>query len=251
MQGQYVPYAVIPDCGDSTSSLSETVSHELAESVSDTDDGVSPAWTGSAGDGALVPRPDYACPNQNNCPSNCGEIGDVCDNSGKATVPGTSVTAQVIWSQLQNGCFVEDTNVQVGRPGPPRPSRLARRRPAWTLEQAPASGSPDAGGSSSGGDAGHGGSDAGSSGGRATGGSSGGFGVDAGREGGGVAISPEGGSGDAGGASFDTGGSAGGCGCKVASRDGSSGSGGVVGALLAVAALARARRSRRDRFRAR
>src|SRR5205807_4164024 len=34
--GHYIPYAVIPDCGDGTSGLSETVSHELAEATGDT-----------------------------------------------------------------------------------------------------------------------------------------------------------------------------------------------------------------------
>jgi hypothetical protein len=107
--GQYFPYAVIPDCGSSTSGLASVCSHELAEAISDSDVGPTSSNPATLGDGAWYLGPSYPCSDPQSCPSNCGEVGDVCQQQGDGTVPGTSITSQLIWSQAQNGCDVSDS----------------------------------------------------------------------------------------------------------------------------------------------
>jgi MYXO-CTERM domain-containing protein len=119
--GQYIPYAVIPDCGDSTKGLASVCSHELAEAISDSDVGPTTPAAANYGDGAWYLGPSYPCNSPQNCPSNCGEVGDVCQGQGDGTVPGTSIISQYIWSQAQNGCDVNNPSVgtQTGPGGLP------------------------------------------------------------------------------------------------------------------------------------
>jgi MYXO-CTERM domain-containing protein len=137
-KGQYVPYAVIPDCGSDTTGLSSICSHELAEAVSDTDVGPTSPPTSNYGDGAWYLGPSYPCNSIQNCPQTCGEVGDVCQSAGDSTVPGTSIISQDIWSQAQNGCGVNNpaTGPQPTPAGPPVTICTA---------PAPDAGSPDAG----------------------------------------------------------------------------------------------------------
>ena len=123
--GHYIPYAVIPDCGGSATGLSEVVSHELAEAMSDTDVGPTNPNYPENSNGGWYLGPTYPCTDPNNCPSNCGEIGDVCVNNGSTTVPGTSISAQYIWSQAQNGCDISNAGVgpQAGPTGTPATTR--------------------------------------------------------------------------------------------------------------------------------
>jgi hypothetical protein len=102
-----LPYGVMMDeytsacstgCGGNSTALentTDTASHELAESVTDTDIG-------------LDTQSGYAYPagwGDNN--NNCGEIGDICDSGGAGdtiTVSGRSWIVQEIWSNYENSC---------------------------------------------------------------------------------------------------------------------------------------------------
>jgi hypothetical protein len=219
-KGQYIPYAVIPDCGTNQGSdLEGVVSHELAEAVTDTDVGPTTPTTGNYGDGAWYLGPTYPCTDPSNCPSNCGEVGDVCQMSGGGNIPGTSINSQNIWSQAQKSCVTSDPSLGT-KPAPSGP-------PVSTCMAAP---SPP--------DAGTGAKDAGSEG-----------GVDAGS--GSVEDASTGPTFDAspdsdGGGNLDNGGtSKSGCSCTMVPANASGGAG-ALGALLALALLGRSKsRSRR------
>jgi MYXO-CTERM domain-containing protein len=115
---QYIPYAVIPDCGGGD--LSGVVSHELAEAVTDTD--VGPTESSQLlGDGAWYLGPSYPCSDPTSCPQNCGEVGDVCEGSGVAQIPGTQISSQNIWSQSQGGGSCDVSNPGVGPQSGPAP----------------------------------------------------------------------------------------------------------------------------------
>jgi MYXO-CTERM domain-containing protein len=108
--GKYIPYAVMPDCGDQGAGDPDptTLSHELAEAITDTDDG--PLADPNAGDGAWYLGPT----NNPGSAMNCGEIGDVCQGvgagGGQQNIPGTSpaILAQNVWSQANASCIVSD-----------------------------------------------------------------------------------------------------------------------------------------------
>jgi hypothetical protein len=172
--GQYIPYAVIPDCGGGTSGLPDVCSHELAEAISDVDVGPTTPATANYGDGAWYLGPTNPCNagNGNSCPSNCGEVGDVCQTSGDNTVPGTQLVSQNIWSQAQSGsCAVNNPNLgtQAAPSGPPITSCSVTTPPVDAGGPTPEAGTPpgdsgaphgdagshgDAGGIGPGGDAG-------------------------------------------------------------------------------------------------
>jgi MYXO-CTERM domain-containing protein len=112
-------YAVIPDmgagsgcdmgCSDSCTTgdvpvMIGTVSHELAESITDPNDN-SPAWVN---------------PNQQ---SNNSEIGDICAGStpnqeDTGMVPGTNILAQYMWSQMNMECILSPLNEADAGPPP-------------------------------------------------------------------------------------------------------------------------------------
>jgi len=119
--GQYIPYAVIPDCQDSQDDFVAAVSHELAEAITDTDVGPTVA-NPNDGDGAWYLGPTAPCPDPNNCPMDCGEIGDVCQQAGNATIVGTTIAGQEMWSQEQGGCAISNPAIgaQTDPAGTPR-----------------------------------------------------------------------------------------------------------------------------------
>jgi len=93
-----------PGCGDFSADFETTVSHELAESITDV---TFTAWYGNSGCG--------------------GEIGDACRAVGvgagvfdTGAVPGTSPTvyAQYLWSNQNGVCEISNPNVGP-QPGPP------------------------------------------------------------------------------------------------------------------------------------
>jgi len=239
-KGQYLPYAVIPDCGGGTPDI--TVSHEVAEAVTDTDVGPTTPMSANYGDGAWYLGPTYPCTDPSNCPSNCGEIGDVCESSGSSTVPpNNDITAQKVWSQQQNNCAVDNPGVST-QPSVPGNATCAGSPPPM----------PDAGGPT--------GSDAGTaadSGPGAPGGDAGGLGDDSGASSGGTGPggddasvgSSSGGSSGGGNPNFDAPATTTGCACTAAPAGDWTGPGGV-GAMLGLALLG-ARRSRRRSSRAR
>jgi MYXO-CTERM domain-containing protein len=231
-KGQYLPYAVIVDCGEEGDQLADIVSHELAEAVTDTDVGT---YTGDAGDGAWYLGPTNPCilGPALACPMNCGEVADVCEAQGNdGVVPGSAVTSQDIWSQAQNNCALSN-------PGTPQQSGPTQTSMTCTTEGSSSSsggGTTDAGVSSSGSSGGSSSGSGSSSGGRGSGGLAPG---DSG------SVLPEGGSGadpDAGDGASSSGSS--GCGCSVP-EDGASRDAGWIAGLLVLAWLCRGRRSKR------
>jgi MYXO-CTERM domain-containing protein len=120
-RGQYIPYAVIPDCQTGLASIEEVTSHELAEAVTDTDVGATTPANANYGDGAWYLGPSVPCDDPSTCPSGCGEVGDVCQDQGDSTVPGSNVLSQLIWSQAQDGCAVNNPGIgtQSAPSGPP------------------------------------------------------------------------------------------------------------------------------------
>lgn len=237
-KGQYLPYAVIPDCGGGTPDI--TVSHEVAEAVTDPDVGPTTPMPANYGDGAWYLGPSYPCTAPTNCPSNCGEVGDVCEGSGGQQVPGTSVNAQNVWSQSQNHCAVDNPNVSTqptvpgggtctGSPPPPSPD-------AGSPTGSDAGATADSGPGSSGGDAGGLDDSGASSGGTGPGGDDASVGGGSGSSGGNGA--------SGGGSPFNGPVSSAGCACTTAPADDWSGPG-AVAAMLGLALLG-ARRSRRS-----
>jgi MYXO-CTERM domain-containing protein len=229
---------VLPDCGYAGDQLSGVVSHEIAEAITDTDVGPTTPLTANYGDGAWYLGPSYPCTG-NQCPMNCGEVGDVCETAGDATIPGTSITSQNIWSNAQNGCDV--SNPGIGAQNGPTPVS------ACTGGSGSGSSSSSGGSSGSGVDAGGGGGgaeDAGggssSSGGRGSSGGEGGgagSGVDAGRP----TVEAGGGSDDGGSSDMSSGGSASGCACAVTGERASSDAA-ALGLLLGFSLIGRLRR---------
>jgi hypothetical protein len=114
--GEALAYAVLPDqfatgcnsgCGLNATTMNNvtyTVSHELAESVTDTDAGLCP--------GASYAYPCAWASNQtpNNGQFYCGEIADICDTGtgGTITVSGRTWTVAGLWSNKNNTCEVGD-----------------------------------------------------------------------------------------------------------------------------------------------
>jgi MYXO-CTERM domain-containing protein len=222
-------YAVIPDmgagsgcatgCSDEcltadTDVMAGTVSHEVAESVTDPAD--APGWVN---------------PNQS---SQNYEIGDICvgnDPTQQDTgiVPGTTILAQYDWSQRDLKCLLANPDADGGVPEAGGSS--------GGVDSGSSSGGQDAGGSGSGSSSGSSsgsgsGSSSGTGSGSSSGSSSGVSGPDAGH--------------DAGEANADTGGGkSGGCGCRVTGERPDAGVG--LGALAGLAVLVAARRDRRRR----
>jgi len=173
-QGQYLPYAVIVDCGNEGAQLSDVVSHELAEAITDTDVGPTTPATGNYGDGAWYLGPTNPCTGTQ-CPQNCGEVGDVCETAGDGTIPGTSIVSQDIWSNAQNACALN--NPGIGAQNGPAPVSVCTG--VTESDAGAGGGGVDAGGG--GGGTGSSGGGSSSSGGRgSSGGGGGGSGVDAG-----------------------------------------------------------------------
>jgi hypothetical protein len=198
-RGQYLPYAVLADCGYEGAQLSDVVSHELAEAITDVDVGPTTPATADYGDGAWYLGPSNPCMDPQ-CPQNCGEVGDVCESAGDGTIPGTSIVSQDIWSNAQNGCVLNNPGI-----GPQNgPAPVAACTGGGTESDAgTGGGGVDAGGAEDGGA----GSGSSSSGGRgSSGGGSSGSGVEAS-----TPIVEAGGSDDGGSADFGSGGSASGC----------------------------------------
>jgi hypothetical protein len=239
--GHYFAYTVIPDC-NSGQPDEAAMSHELAEAMSDADVGPTTSDPATLGDGAWYLGPTYPCSDPFTCPGNCGEIGDVCVNAGNATIPGTSISAQNIWSQVQNGsCDVH--NPQIGKQAPPSgpPHTTCSNNPP----PPPDGGTPDSGpgsDSGSGDDSGSGGNDSGSGGDDSSTGSpdSGGIGTPDSGKGGHV---DAGGGGNDGGGSGDQGGTGSTSGCVMA--PGGSGAPIFLLALGGFMLLGRGRRARR------
>jgi hypothetical protein len=117
LSGQSVPYAIIPDfnpttdggaadcsigCGPSTGGIMELVgsaaSHEMMESITDTDTGLT----------ALVDYPMGWYDTAN------GEIADPCANNAQVTSPlsANSYYVQQIFSSVVGGCISHRTNTQ-------------------------------------------------------------------------------------------------------------------------------------------
>jgi MYXO-CTERM domain-containing protein len=117
-KSQYIAYAVIPDCGGGD--LSGVVSHELAEAITDTDVGPTES-SPLLGDGAWYLGPSYPCNDPASCPQNCGEVGDVCEGSGLAQIPGTQIASQNIWTQSQGGGSCDVSNPGIGPQSGPAP----------------------------------------------------------------------------------------------------------------------------------
>jgi MYXO-CTERM domain-containing protein len=220
-------YAVIPDmgtgsgcatgCSDQcttgdTAVMVGTISHELAEAVSD------PANT-----------PGWVNPNQS---SQNSEIGDICTGNGKTQtdtgpVPGTSILAQYEWSQRDKQCLLANPGVDAGSGSSSGGSSGGSSGSSSGSSSGGSSGGSSGSGSSSGGSSGSGsGSSSGSS-------SGGAHGVDGGSSGG---------SSDAGSGNFDTPASSTGCGCSEA---GQTTSGAAMAGLALLGVLGVARRRRR------
>jgi uncharacterized membrane protein YgcG len=228
-KGKYIPYAVIPDCGLPTNYMAATISHELAEAVSDSDVGPTNPNPLHQSDGAWYLGPSYPCSDIESCPSNCGEIGDVCQSTGSAMIPGTAITAQNMWSQTKNDCVVSNPTVgpKPGPAGPPATSCSPGQHDAGAPDAGSKDGGASSSSSSSGSTSGSSGSSGSSSGSSGTSGSSGGSSGDAG------ASSGDGAGGD------DGGGGTTGCGVV---QSGERVGAGTLAALLAMALLGRARR---------
>lgn len=225
-RGQYLPYAVIADCGYEGAQLSDVVSHELAEAITDTDVGPTTPATGNYADGAWYLGPSNPCMDPTQCPS-CGEVGDVCENVGDGTVPGTSIVSQDIWSNAQNNCVLN--NPALGPQNGPAPVSACT------------GGSESDAGAGGGVDAGRGGAEdagAGSSSSGGRGGSGGGSGSSV--EAGAPTVESDA-SDDAGSVDFDFGGNASGCACATTGTRTSSDAG-VLGALVGLALIVRSRR---------
>jgi hypothetical protein len=227
-QGQYLPYAVLVDCGNEGAQLSDVVSHELAEAITDTDVGPTTPATANYGDGAWYLGPSNPCTG-NQCPQNCGEVGDVCETAGDGTVPGTSIISQDIWSNAQNACALN--NPSIGAQNGSAPVSVCT---SGTEGDAGAGGSGvDAGGGS----AEDSGAGSGSSGGRGgSGGGGQGSGGDASTQP--VADASES---DGGGSADSFGSNASGCGCAMAGERASSDAA-VFGALVGFVLITRSRR---------
>ncbi len=242
-KGQYIPYAVIPDCGYEGANLSDVVSHELSEAITDTDVGLTTPASANYGDGAWYLGPTNPCNNQNNgnnCPQNCGEVGDVCENMQGGQIPGSSIESQRIWSKVQNCCALK--NHSIGTQTGPAPVSVC------TSGSGSGGGSGSSSGSSSGGGSGSSsgsGSGAGSGSGGGSGSSSGSSSSSGGSGSGGVDASApfeDAGSGDGGGNGVvEPPGGSSGCGCDVVGGGSSSGFAALAG-LLALTLLGRSRR---------
>lgn len=229
-KGQYLPYAVLVDCGYEGDQLSDVVSHELAEAITDTDVGPTTPPTGNYADGAWYLGPSNPCMDPQQCPT-CGEVGDVCENAGDNTIPGTSIVSQDIWSNAQNGCDVNNPNMGPQN-GPAPVSACTEGSGSSGGDAGSGSGGVDASGG--GGNAGDAGGGSSSSGGRGS--SGGGSVVDAATpqvEAGG---NDEGGNADFGSASNNSG-----CGCTVTGERASGGAA-VLGLVVGLALIDRRRR---------
>jgi MYXO-CTERM domain-containing protein len=97
-------------CGTNPTGLdnmTDTASHELAETVTDPDIGLLPTNATMA----ELPMGWYDSTN-----SNCGEIGDICDDGGNGdtiTVNGRTWYVQELWSNKQNKCTSTGTTSAV------------------------------------------------------------------------------------------------------------------------------------------
>jgi hypothetical protein len=162
--GHYVPYVVVADCSGPMDDVVITVSHEIAESITNPDVGPT-ANDPQIGDGAWSLGPTSPCADTSLCTS-CGEIADVCRLKGTAPVPGTTIRAQYVWSQDQKSCSVANPTVtaqttptfapacffamgdagasphDAGPPPPPAPKAGPHLGPGWGPIAAGTRGSP-------------------------------------------------------------------------------------------------------------
>jgi hypothetical protein len=112
-----VPYAVLPDCGPTTTcafgttidTFTSSASHELAEAITDPE---------------ISLTPDYARPVAWMDPTdpNGGEIGDICQNNSSAFVQFEGYLVQAMWSQRLGQCIVSAPDLTLCN-GAKRPCR--------------------------------------------------------------------------------------------------------------------------------